>query len=141
VVIVDANVLLYAVDRASAHHDRSLSWLDGSLAGTETVGLAWIALLAFIRIGTNASILPTPMTPDEATGQVETWLGAPAAVVAQPTPRHASLLRGLLRDTGTAGNLTTDAHLAALALEHGADIVSYDRDFARFPGVRHRLPG
>jgi toxin-antitoxin system PIN domain toxin len=141
VVIVDANVLLYAVDRVSAHHDPARSWLDAALAGTEAVGLAWIALLAFIRIGTNASILPHPMTADEATGQVETWLGAPAAVVAQPTPRHASLLRGLLRDSGTAGNLTTDAHLAALAVEHGADIVSYDRDFARFPGVRHRLPG
>jgi len=141
VVIVDANVLLYAVDRASAHHEPSRSWLDASLAGTEAVGLAWVALLAFIRIGTNASILPNPMTPDEATGQVATWLGAPAAVVAQPTPRHASLLGGLLRDSGTAGNLTTDAHLATLAIEHGADIVSYDRDFARFPGVRHRLPG
>ena len=140
-VIVDANVLLYAVDRASAKHDRSLTWLDGALAGTEAVGLAWIALLAFIRVGTNASILPSPMSTDEATGQIEAWLGAPAAVVAQPSPRHASLLRGLLRDAGTAGNLTTDAHLAALALEHGAEIVSYDRDFARFPGVRHRLPG
>ena len=133
-VIVDANVLRYAVDRASAHHDRSLTWLDGALAGAEAVG-------PFIRVGTNASILPTPMTPDEATGQIEAWLGAPAAVVAQPSPRHASLLRGLLRDVGTAGNLTTDAHLAALALEHGADIVSYNRDFARFPGVQHRLPG
>ncbi len=140
-VVVDANVLLYAVDLDTAHHERSRSWLDASLAGTEAVGLAWIALLAFIRIGTNASILPHPMTADEATGQVEAWLAAPAAVMAQPTPRHASLLRGLLRDTGTAGNLTTDAHLAALALEHGADIVSYDRDFARFPGITHRLPG
>jgi toxin-antitoxin system PIN domain toxin len=140
-VIVDANVLLYAVNRASVHHDRSRMWLDAALQGAEAVGLSWIVLLAFIRVGTNASILPTPMTPDEATEQVEVWLGAPAAVVAQPTARHASLLRGLLRDTGTAGNLTTDAHLAALALEHGADIVSYDRDFARFPGVKHRLPG
>jgi uncharacterized protein len=111
------------------------------LGGSEAVGFAWIALLAFIRIGTNASLLPSPMTADEATEQVTTWLGAPAATVAQPTPRHAGLLRALLREAGTAGNLTTDAHLAALAIEHGADIVSYDRDFARFPGVRHRLPG
>jgi uncharacterized protein len=140
-VVVDANVLIYAVDQTSAHHDCSRSWLDTSLGGTEAVGLAWIALLAFIRIGTNASIFPSPMTTDEATAQVETWLAAPAAVIVQPTPRHASLLRGLLRATGTAGNLTTDAHLAALALELGADVVSYDRDFARFPGVRHRLPG
>jgi uncharacterized protein len=140
VVVVDANVLLYAVDRASAHHEPARSWLDTALGGAEAVGLSWVALLAFIRIATSAVVFPTPLTADEATGQVESWLGAPAAVVLQSTPRHASLLRGLLRDTGTAGNLTTDAHLAALALEHGADIVSYDRDFGRFAGVRHRLP-
>lgn len=139
-VVVDANVLLYAVDSDSTHHEGSRSWLDTSLSGTEAVGLAWIALLAFIRLATSPSIFPRPMTADEATGQVEAWLSAPAAVVAHPTARHPSLLRGLLRDAGTAGNLTTDAHLAALALDHGADVVSYDRDFARFAGVRHRLP-
>ena len=140
-VIVDANVLLYAVDRTSAHHETARPWLDAALAGGEAVGLAWIALLAFIRIGTNTSLLASPMSVDEATAQVESWLTAPAAVVAHPTPRHAALLRGLLRDAGTGGNLTTDAHLAVLAVEHGADIVSYDRDFARFPGLAHRLPG
>ncbi|MGH2895033.1 MAG: type II toxin-antitoxin system VapC family toxin [Solirubrobacteraceae bacterium] len=140
-VIVDANVLLYAVDQSSIHHHDALRWLDGCLAGNEAVGLAWVVLLAFLRIATSASIYPHPMSADDAGGQLETWLAAPAAVVVDPTPRHASLLRGLLLDTPTAGNLTTDAHLAALALEHRADIISYDRDFERFPGVRHRLPG
>jgi toxin-antitoxin system PIN domain toxin len=139
-VVVDANVLLYAVDSSSVHHGQARSWLDSSLGGIEAVGLAWVALLAFVRIGTNPAIFTGAMAVDEAVGQVEAWLGAPASVVAQPTARHAAILRGLLGETGTAGNLTTDAHLAALAIEHGADIVSYDRDFARFAGVRHRLP-
>ena len=139
-VVVDANVLLYAVDSASPAHAQSRGCLDRSLAGGEAVGFAWVALLAFIRIGTNPAILPTPMTTEEATEQVAAWLGAPAAVVANPTSRHASVLAGLLRATGTGGNRTTDAHLATLAVEHAADVVSYDRDFARFEGVRHRLP-
>jgi uncharacterized protein len=141
VVVVDANVLLAAVNTAGAHHEPSRAWLDGSLGGTEAVGLAWVALLAFVRIGTSPAIFPAPMTTGEATGQVERWLRAPAAVAVEPSSRHPSVLRGLLRETGTAGNLATGAHLAALAIEHGADIVSWDRDFARYPGVRHRLPG
>ncbi len=140
-VVVDANVLLYAVDRSSAHHERSRTWLDASLAGGEAVAFAWIALLAFIRIATNPAILASPMSADEAMAQVEAWLAAPAAVIAEPTSRHANVLRGLLRESGSAGNLTSDAHLAALAIEHGADVISFDRDFARFEGVRHRLPG
>ncbi len=139
-VIVDVNVLLYAVDEESADHESARTWLDRSLGGAQTVGLPWIVLLGFIRISTNPAIMASPMTADEAMAQVQAWLAAPAAVVPTPTSRHADLLRGLLSDAGTAGNLTTDAHLAALAVEHGAEIVSYDRDFARFTGVRHRLP-
>jgi len=139
-VVTDANVLLYAVDTASAHHEESLAWLDRSLSGAEAVGLSWIVLLAFIRVGTNRAILPNALSADEATAQVQAWLAAPAAIVVEPTARHAELLRGLLLESGTAGNLTTDAHLAALAIEHGAELVSYDRDFGRFRGLRHRLP-
>jgi toxin-antitoxin system PIN domain toxin len=140
VVIVDANVLLYAVDRGAVHHEQARGWLDTSLAGTEAVGLAWVALLAFIRISTNRSIYPAPLPVADAIEQVQAWLGAPTAVVVQPTSRHLAVLGGLMREAGTGGNLTTDAHLATLAVEHDAAIVSYDRDLARFAGIRHRLP-
>lgn len=140
-VVVDANVLLYAVNDSAAHHQTSLSWLDGALGGGEGVGLAWTALLAFLRIATNGQIMPFPLTIAEANEQLERWLAAPASVVVHPTSRHAGVLAGLLREAGSAGNLVGDAHLAALAIEHDAEIVSFDRDFARFAGVRHRLPG
>lgn len=139
-VIVDANVLLYAKNSASTHHELSAGWLDSNLEGREVIGFPWVVLLAFIRIATSPRIFPDPLQADDATRQVEAWLRAPAAVTVEPTDRHIHLLRGLLGSTGTAGNLTTDAHLAALAVEHGADLVSFDRDMARFPGVRHRVP-
>ena len=139
-VVPDANVLLYAVNSASAHHEESLEWLERSLAGAEAVGFSWVVLLAFIRVSTNRSVLPEALDVDESTAQVLDWLSAPAAVQLEPTARHAEVLRGLLLDSGTAGNLTTDAHLAALAVEHGGRVVSYDRDFGRFTGVPHQLP-
>jgi uncharacterized protein len=139
-VVPDANVLLYAVDTASVHHEDSLEWLERSLSGAEAVGFSWVVLLAFVRVSTNPAILPNALSADDATAQVQAWLAAPAAVVAAPTTRHPELLRGLLLESGTAGNLTTDAHLAALAIEHGAELVSYDRDFGRFRGLRHRRP-
>lgn len=139
-VLVDANVLLYAVDSTSSRHSAALAWLEAALGAAEVVGLAWSVVLAFIRLSTNPSVFPNPLSTGQAMDQVESWFSAPASVIAEPTGRHLRLMRGLLSDAGTAGNLTTDAHLAALALEHGAVIISYDRDFERFAGVRHRLP-
>jgi len=140
VEIVDANVLLYATDEQAPKHQASRSWLDGVLAGQEAVGFAWVALLAFIRLSTNPVVFPRPLTAREAGEQAERWLGAASAVVVVPTPRHLSVLRGLLATAGAAGSLVNDAHLAALALEHDAGIVSFDRDFGRFEGVRWRPP-
>lgn len=139
--LVDANVLLYAVDPDLPHHDTARGWLDDALAGVEPVGFAWTVLLAFLRLATHPNVFPHPLAVDEATGVTELWLSQPPAVVVEPTGRHLGLLRGLLSTSGGAANLVNDAHLAALALEHGAEIVSFDRDFARFEGVRWRLPG
>ncbi|MCV7191807.1 type II toxin-antitoxin system VapC family toxin [Mycolicibacterium brumae] len=130
--IVDVNVLLYAVNRQSAQHSAAHSWLSGQLRGPGTVGLSWTALLGFVRIATNPSILPRPLRPAEAFDIIDAWLASPAAVVVEPTSRHLAILRGLLTEFGTAGNLTSDAHLAALAVEYGGVVVTFDRDFARF---------
>jgi toxin-antitoxin system PIN domain toxin len=136
--IVDANVLLYAVNRQSPHHDAAHGWLQKALLGRESIGLPWVSLLAFIRIATHPRIFPRALPVTEACAVVEVWTSAPGAVAVEPTPRHTSILRGLLQQAGTAGNLTTDAHLAALALEHGAEVVTFDRDFARFEVGVHR---
>ncbi|MBP1823161.1 type II toxin-antitoxin system VapC family toxin [Mycobacterium sp. OAE908] len=138
--IVDANVLLYAVNSAAEHHNASRRWLDGALSGADTVGLAWVPLLAFIRLTTKVGLFPTPLRTADAMRQVDEWCTAPGAVVIGPTPRHSELLSGLLSHVGTGGNLVNDAHLAALALEHRAGIVSYDSDFGRFNGVRWETP-
>lgn len=139
-LLVDANVLLYAVDEEAALHGPAHGWLDAALARGEPVAFAWVALLAFLRLSTHPAVFSQPLEPDQAADVVELWLAQPAAVVLEPGRRHLPLLRGLLLETGTAGNLVNDAHLAALALEHGATIVSFDRDFGRFEGVRWRLP-
>jgi toxin-antitoxin system PIN domain toxin len=138
--IVDANVLLYAVNSASEHHTVSKRWLDGALSGADTVGLAWVPLLAFVRLTTKHGLFPTPLAPADALQQVAEWCSAPGSVMVGPTPRHADVLSGLLARVGTGGNLVNDAHLAALALEHRAGIVSYDNDFGRFDGVRWDTP-
>jgi len=137
--IVDANVLLYAVNADSAHHDSAQRWLTSSLGGNEALGFPWVSLLAFVRVSTNPRIFASPLLISAAFDLVDSWLGQPPSTVPAPTARHAALLRGLLEQTGAAGNLTTDAHLAALAIEHSADVVTFDRDFARF-AVRVHIP-
>lgn len=139
-LIPDANVLLYAVNSDAEQHTEAKAWIDGALARPEAVGFAWVVLLAFVRISTRPSIFPEPLTTDEAMDVVESWLAQPAAVVLDPTSRHASVLRGLLHEVGTGGNLVTDGHIATLAAEHAAEVVTYDGDFDRFPGVRWRRP-
>jgi uncharacterized protein len=138
--IVDANVLLYAVNTAADHHEASRRWLDGALSGGDTVGLAWVPLLAFLRLTTRDGLFPSPLTAEAAMTQVLDWCDAPASVMVSPTPRHGDVLSGLLSRVGAGGNLVNDAHLAALALEHRARIVTYDSDFGRFEGVQSETP-
>ena len=138
--IVDANVLLYAVNSASEHHVASRRWLDGALSGADIVGLAWVPLLAFARLTTKHGLFPTPLAQEDAMAQIRDWCSAPSAVLVHPTARHADVLSDLLSRVGTGGNLVNDAHLAALAVEHRASVVTYDSDFGRFDGMRWHTP-
>jgi toxin-antitoxin system PIN domain toxin len=140
VFVVDANVLLYAVNESSPHHEPARRWLDDALAGTESVAFAWTVVLAFLRLATHSSVFATPLDPDAALGIVRLWLEQPPAVVLEPTDRHLGVLGGLLAEAGTAANLVSDAHLAAIALEHAATLVSFDADFGRFRGLRRLVP-
>ena len=131
-MLVDANVLLYAVDEASPFHDRARAWLEGALNGPRRVGIAWPSLWAFVRIATHARALERPLDPADAWAIVEGWLDAPTVWVPVPGRGHRTILGRLIRDLDLRGNLVADAALAALCIEHGLDIVSADSDFARF---------
>ena len=136
----DLNLLLYAVDGASPQHQRARPWLEQTLSDTEEVGFAWSVLLGFVRLTTNPAVFEEPLESGEALDYLDGWLAQPCATIVEPMERHPSLLRELLEPLGTAGNLTTDAHLAALAIEHGAELLSCDADFSRFEGLRWRDP-
>ena len=139
--LVDANVLLYAVNSPARQHAEASAWIDRALVGQEAVGFAWGVVLAFLRIATHPRIFQRPLTSDDALRRVRAWLTQPTAVIVMPMFRHLDVLAGLLGQVGVGGNLIHDAHLAALAVEHGASIVTYDVDFARFPGVAFGPPG
>ncbi len=138
--IVDVNVLLYAVDASARHHATARPWLDRAMSATETVGLPTAVSIGFVRIATHPRIFSSPLDPRVAIDTVRTWLARPNVTVPHPTDRHLDLLTELLESIGVGGNLVPDAHLAALAIEHGAEMVSYDNDFSRFPGLVWQSP-
>src|SRR5207237_8444999 len=136
VKLVDVNVLIYAVNADSAHHERARRWLEEALSGADRVGLAWIVVLAFLRITTRHGILALPLSADRAMAYLDSWLDHPSVDLVTPGEHHWSIFRALIAAVGTAGNLTSDVHLAALALEGGWTLVSTDNDFRRFEGLQ-----
>ncbi len=133
-------MLLYAVNRDAPQHPRARPWLEGRLSGAETLGFAWATLTGFLRLSTRHGIFTAPLSPQAAFDLMDSWLELPHVAIVDPTDRHAATLRELIERVGTAGNLVTDAHLAALAIEHGATLESADHDFGRFPGLRWEDP-
>jgi toxin-antitoxin system PIN domain toxin len=138
--LVDANILIYSVNRDAPQHAAAKAWLEAAIASRETVGLPWIVLLAFLRLTTRQGLFQTPLSVHAALDLVDTWLEQPSVTVVHPGPRHARMLRDLLLSCGTGGNLTSDAQLAAIALEHGAELCSADHDFARFKSLKWHNP-
>ena len=130
--LVDLNLLIYAVNRDAPQHAAARRWWENCLSGTDPIGLAWAVILGFLRITTHPRVMPHPMTSEQAIDVVDDWLCQPVVHVVSPTERHWDIFRQLVKPLGTAGNLTMDAHLAALAVEHGATLCSTDVDFSRF---------
>jgi len=140
VILVDANVLLYAYHLRSAHHDSCRRFVEGAFSGEEPVGVAWVTVLAFVRISTNPRIFQAPLSPAEAIEIVSSWLGRDTVFVVEAGEQCWEILKSLLVDAQVTGPLVMDAFLAALALENGATLVSTDRDFSRFPRLRLHDP-
>jgi hypothetical protein len=140
VKLVDLNVLLYAVNKDAAHHRAALAWWEQALRGEEPVALAWHVLLGFLRLSSNPDVFPRPLDQQTALGKIDAWLSHPNTRLLREKDDHWEVLRLLIEESGTAGNLTADAHLAALAISHGAVLVSFDSDFGRFEGLRWSRP-
>lgn len=139
-ILVDANLLIYAHVSTFPQHERARNWLDEQMNGVAPVGLPWPSLLAFLRLVTNPRLFENPESITDAWEQVMAWLNCDPSWIPQPTERHSQILGGLLAGPGVHANLVPDAHLAALAIEHGLILCSTDGDFGRFPGLRWRNP-
>ena len=135
-MLLDANVLLYSVDRSSRFHEPCAAWVSDAFAGSRRIGLPWQTIGAFLRIATHPRVFARPLSPDQAWATVEHWLRAPICWVPATSRDTARILGELVSDLDLRGNLVTDAQLAALAIEHGVAVVSADTGFARFPSVR-----
>ena len=139
-ILVDANLLLYAYNRSAASHAAARRWLEDVFSKPAPVCFAWAVILAFLRITTHPRAFPRPLTADEALGIVGEWLERPNTSILEPTPRHWEILQSLVAQAQATGPLVMDAHLASLAIEHGATLCTTDRDFARFPGLKTMNP-
>ena len=135
----DVNVLLYAVNHDSPQHETARTWIEASFARREGIGFAWVALIGFLRLSTRSGIFTRPLPIEAALGVVDGWLHHPCAHVLGATERHAGVLSRLLLSAGTGGHLVSDVHLAAIAIEHNAELGTFDRDFNRFAGLRCTL--
>jgi hypothetical protein len=140
VILIDANLLVYAHVVSFPHHNQAREWLDAQMSGLTRVGLPWASLLGFLRIVTNARVFPRPESIDSAWRQVQSWLDVEVAWIPSATERHREILGGLLINTGAQANFVPDAHLAALAVEHGLTVCSTDSDFGKFSGVPWQNP-
>ena len=138
--LLDLNLLIYAVNEDTANHNAAKSWLETQFNGTESIGIPWIVILGFLRIMTNGKIFPNPLTEEAALNLIDAWLQHPLIQIPEPGVNHWSLVKELILETGTAGNLTSDIHLAAIAIEHGAKLYTLDADFSRFRGLRWEKP-
>jgi toxin-antitoxin system PIN domain toxin len=139
-ILPDINLLVYAYNTDAPGHRRAKAWWEACLSGKHQVGLPWVALLGYLRLMTSRSVLVDPFSPEEAIGHIRSWLERPQVQVLHPGPRHLELLDSLMRGAQASGSLSTDSHLAALAIEHQAELHSNDGDFSRFPGLRWTNP-
>lgn len=139
-ILIDANILIYARVSSFAQHQAAQDWLDRQLNGVPRVGLPWASLLAFLRVVTNPRLFDRPEPIADAWDQMMDWLACDTAWIPEPTERHIGILGKLIALSGVHANLVPDAHLAALAIEHGLTLCSTDGDFARFPGLRWLNP-